>query len=294
MKGLAVSKAIDEIPFENVSLTMLLMLYGRVMESRSADPIIIDPRGEEIVEKINDQLLASSSKTLQNLGRFKMSKRLAVHAAIRAKQYDLYTMEFMKENPDCTVVNLGCGMDTRFFRIDNGRIIFYDLDLPEVISFKQSLIDETERYKMLGCSIFDRSWLDIVLEPQKPIVLLAEGLFMYLPGQELKELLTVIAERINYGQLVAEVVHESYTRGFKKWLVDFKFKHELNFDRPVSYQFGVSDSDELERFSPRLKLINDWSYFDSESKKLGVLRYFKIYRKVQWTIRYQIGNQSGS
>lgn len=31
-------------------------------------------------------------------------------------------------------------MDTRFFRIDNGRIIFYDLDLPEVISFKQSLL----------------------------------------------------------------------------------------------------------------------------------------------------------
>ncbi len=288
------NKTIDDIPFENVSLTMLLMLYGRVMESRSADPIITDPRGEEIVDKINDQLLSSSSKTLQNLGRFKLGKRLAVHAAIRARQYDLYTMEFMKANPDCVVVNLGCGMDTRFFRIDNGKITFYDLDLQEVISFKRNLLAETERYKLLGCSVFDRSWLDLVLEQQKPIILLAEGLFMYLPAKELKELLTAIADRINYGQLVAEVVHESYTRGFKKWLVDFKFKHELNFDRPVSYQFGISDSDELERFSPRLKLINDWSYFDSESKKLGVLRYLKIYRKVQWTIRYQIGNQSRS
>ncbi len=285
------NKTFEEIPFENVSLTMLLMLYGRVMESRSAEPIISDPRGEEIVEKINDQLLASSSKTLQNLGRFKLSNRLAVHAAIRARQYDLYTMEFMKENPDSVVVNLGCGMDTRFFRIDNGLITFYDLDLPEVISFKRNLLDETDRYKMLGCSVFDRSWLDIVLEHQKPIILLAEGLFMYLPGAELKELLTYLADRINYGQLVAEVVHESYTRGFKKWLVDFKFKHELNFDRPVSYQFGISDSDEFEQLSPRLKLISDWSYFDSGYKKLGVLRYFKIYRKVQWTIRYQIGSR---
>jgi len=215
-------KTIDDIPFENVSLTMLLLLYGRVMESRSADPIIIDPRGEEIVDKINDQLLSSSSKTLQNLGRFKLSKRLAVHAAIRARQYDLYTMEFMKANPDCVVVNLGCGMDTRFFRIDNGKITFYDLDLPAVISFKRNLLAETERYQLLGCSVFDRSWLDLVLEQQKPIILLAEGLFMYLPAKELKELLTAIADRINYGQLVAEVVHESYTRGFKKWLVDLR------------------------------------------------------------------------
>jgi O-methyltransferase involved in polyketide biosynthesis len=290
MKGASMSQAIDEIPFENVSLTMLLMLYGRVMESRSSDPIIIDPRGEEIVEKINDQLISSSCKTLQNLGRFKLGKRLAVHAAIRARQYDLYTIEFMKENPDCTVINLGCGMDTRFFRIDNGRIIFYDLDLPEVISFKRNLLDETERYKMLGCSVFDYSWFDIALERQKPIILLAEGLFMYLPSKEVKELLVYLADRIKYGQLVAEVVHESYTRGFKKRLVDFKFKHELNFDRPVSYQFGISDSDELEQLSPRLKMINDWSYFDSDHKKLGVLRYFKIYRKVQWTIRYQIGS----
>lgn len=212
-----------------------------------------------------------------------------MQAAIRARQYDLYTMEFMKENMDCVIVNLGCGIDTRFFRIDNGRIIFYDLDLPEVISFKQNLLDETERYQMLGCSVFDRSWIDCVLEHQKTVILLAEGLFMYLPAQELKELLAVIAERITYGQLVAEVVHESYNRGFKKWLVDFKFKHELNFDRPVSYQFDISDSDELEQFSSRLKLISDWSYFDSGYKKLGVLRYFKIYCKVQWTIRYQIG-----
>lgn len=284
------SSNIDYIPFENVSLTMLLMLYGRVMESRSPDPIIIDPQGEKIVDKINNQLLSSESKTLQMLGRFKISKRLAVHAAIRARQYDLYSLDFMKTNPDCVIVNLGCGMDTRFWRIDNGQIIFYDLDLPEVIQFKRSLFNETDRYIMLGNSIFDQCWLDFILSHQKPVMLLAEGLFMYLPSFELKEFVTYMANRIHYGQLVAEVVHESYTRGFKKRLVDFKFKHELNFDRPVTYQFGISDSNEFEKWSPRLKLINDWSYFDSDYKKLGILRYFKMFRKVQWTIRYQIGN----
>jgi len=60
---------------------------------------------------------------------------------------------------------------------------------------------------------------------------------------------------------------------------------------PVVLRNGWWTCDELERFSPRLKLINDWSYFDSGYKKLGFLRYFKIYRKVQWTIRYQIGSR---
>lgn len=270
---------------------MLLMFYGRVVESRSIDPIITDPKAENIAAEISPLLLKSDSTTLRRLGQLRISKALAVHAAIRARKYDDYTLEFMKENPNCTVVNLGCGLDTRFWRIDNGKVHFYDLDLPEVISFRKRFLEENARYKMLGCSVFDRSWIETVIDHQQPVMLLAEGLFMYLPHQELKDLLIYIAENIKYGQLVAEVVKESYTRGFNKWLVEFKFKHELKFNRPVPYQSGLFDSDDLGKWSPRLHLIDDWSYFDSDSKKIGLIRYFKMFRKVQWTIRYRIGNK---
>lgn len=247
---------------------------------------------EEIVSKINDSMLDSEIKLLRRLARFKMSKSLAVHAALRARQYDLYAQEFMNKHQDCTVINLGCGLDTRFWRIDNGAIRFFDLDLPKVIELKRGLVQETDRYKMLGKSVFDYEWMDKALAGQKTVLFLAEGLFMYLPLPGVHKLILEIGQRVNQGQLVAEVVHEKYTRGFNKRILAFKFKYELGFGKPMSYHCGIKASEEIEEWSPNLHFIDDWCYFDFDTKKLGwmrMLRHIKSFRYTQWTVRYCIG-----
>jgi O-methyltransferase involved in polyketide biosynthesis len=266
------------------------MLYGRVLENRSVNPILSDPKAEEIVSQINDSMLHSEEKVFRKLGQFKISRELTVHAALRARQYDSYTQEFMKKHPGCTIVNLGCGMDTRFWRIDNGTIRFFDIDLPEVIELKRSLVEETDRYKMVGRSVLDYEWMDLILADENPVILLAEGLFMYLPPQDVRALLSELGQRVKTGQLVAEMAHEKYTRGFNKWLLAFKIRYELGV--PMTYLCGIKDSDELETWSPRLHFMDDWCYFDADTKKLGwmrMLRHFKTFRKSQWTVRYRIG-----
>lgn len=283
---------INGIPLTNISSTMLLTLYARVKESRSENPIIEDPKAEEIVEKITGSMLRSERKLLRRLGEFKMRNDLAVHAAIRAKQYDDYTRQYMDQYPGCTVVNLGCGMDTRFWRVDNGRVRFFDLDLPPVIELKRSLLPETGRYRMVGSSVFDRGWMDAVLADRGPVIFLAEGLFMYLPRLDVVSIVADIASRVRSGQLIAEVVHEKYTRGFNGWIVGVKFRYEFGFGEPISYQCGIADSDEMESWSPHLHLIDDWCYFDAATKKLGWLRMLgriEALRKTQWTVRYRIG-----
>jgi O-methyltransferase involved in polyketide biosynthesis len=284
---------INGIPLSDVSATMLLMLYGRVIESRSADPVLKDPKGENIVAQINDSLLHSDQKLFRRLAQFKMRRSLSIHAALRARQYDRYTLQFMAEHPGCTVVNLGCGLDTRFWRVDNGTIRLFDLDLPEVIELKRTLVQETDRYHLVARSALDPAWLDEILADGQPAILLAEGLFMYLPKPEVMALVAALGQRVTTGQLVAEVVNESYTRGFNKWVVGYKFKHELGFGQAMSYQCGITDSAELEAWSPRLHLIDDWVYFDADADKLGWYRLvgrIKAYRNVQWTVRYRIGD----
>jgi len=290
--GIQTYGKINGIPLTDVSSTMFLMLYGRVLESRSANPILPDSKAEEIVSQINDSMLHSEQKVFRKLSQFKISRELAVHAALRARQYDLYTQEFMKEHPKCSVVNLGCGMDTRFWRLDNGTIRFFDLDLPGVIELKRSLVEETDRYKMVGCSVLDYEWMDSILVDENPVILLAEGLFLYLLPQDVRALLLVMGQRVRAGQLIAEMVNEKYTKGFGKWLLAFKFRYELGFDNPPAYKCGIRDSDELEKWSPRLHFMDDWIYFDVDTEKLGwarMLRYFKTFRKSQWTVRYRIG-----
>jgi methyltransferase (TIGR00027 family) len=283
---------INSIPFTDVSTTMFLTLYARVVESRSRNPIITDPKAEEVVAQINDSLLASDVKLLQRLAHFKLRNNMTAYAALRAKQFDLYAQEFMRTYPECTLVNLGCGLDTRFWRVDNGSIQFFDLDLPEVIRFKRGLLRESDRYKMVGCSILDPTWISMVLSGGRPTLFLAEGLFMYLPPAQVQEVLTQLAQRVRAGQLVAEVMHEKYTRGFNRKLVAFKFKYELGFDGAPAYQFGIRHSSDLEAWSPNLHFMDDWFYLDTKHKKLGMLCVFRrlpYFRYTQWCVRYRIG-----
>ena len=39
---------------------------------------------------------------------------------------------FLEEHPDATVVNIACGLDTRVYRLDNGQVRWYNLDLPDL------------------------------------------------------------------------------------------------------------------------------------------------------------------
>jgi O-methyltransferase involved in polyketide biosynthesis len=171
-------------------------------------------------------------------------------------------------------------------------IRFFDLDVPEVIELKLSLVQETDRYKLLGSSVLAYEWLDAILAHDNPVVILAEGLFMYLPKQDVKALLLEMGRRVRSGQLVVEMVNEKYTRGINQRLVAFKFKYELGFDEPLAYHCGIKDSDEIEAWSAKLHLIDDWCYFDAATNKLGWMRIFgrfEAFRKTQWIARYRIG-----
>lgn len=276
----------------DVSCTMLLTLYGRALESQSNHPEIYDPVAERIVGQINEELSQSALKLFQSLSASKMKHSFIVHAAIRAKQYDFYTQEFIRSNPDCVVVNLGCGLDTRYFRLTEKPAHFYDLDLPEVIDLKTKLIDVTGNYKMVRYSALDHGWIDEVIKHDQPTIVIAEGLFMYLPKPDVINLVKAIGEKIPKGQLIAEVVNEKYTRGLGQWIVGFKFKHELGMDKAMTYECGISNGAELASWSDRLTLIDEWNYLESGSSKPGLSRLFRnveMFTKTQWTVRCRIG-----
>ncbi len=116
----------------DVAATSFVTLYCHAIESQSKNPILNDPKAVEITHELNKILSKSRNKLEKNLAEGKMDKQLVVHVAIRAKQYDKYVGKFIESSPEGVVVNIGCGLDSRFLRVDNGKVIFYNLDLPEV------------------------------------------------------------------------------------------------------------------------------------------------------------------
>ena len=282
-----------DVKISDISSTMLLTLYCRAMESQSADPVINDPEAVRITAALNSRLAHSGDRMYQDLGEGKLNRRLTLFISLRAGRFDDYARAFLVSNPGGTIINLGCGLDTRFWRIANGKVSFYDLDLPEVIELKRKLCKETERYHMIASSVLDYNWLSLLKNKLTgPVLFLAEGLFMYLEQNDVKELVLKLQSAYPGSELVCEVVNESVAHGWLKRLMDMRMHGQLHVGGGATFLSGLRNGKEMESWSPGIRLMDEWSYFDSTEKKLGWLRLFgriPAMRRVQWTAHYKLG-----
>lgn len=275
----------------DVSETGILTFYCHVVESQNPDPILFDEKAIEISRQLNPILAKSSSSLLRNLAKGKVKEELVVHINLRAKKYDEYAKSFLIKNPNGVIVNIGCGMDSRFQRIDNGRMTCFDLDLPEVIQFKKQFFKETDRYHFIAASVFDHAWMDLVAKTKKPVLFMAEGVFMYLDGEKVKDLILKLQARFPGSELVCEVVTEVFTR--KPWnkMVALKMNQQLGVGKEAAFIFGVRNSHELETWHSGVEFLDDWSYFDTRHPRLGwvgTMGKLKFMRDIQYTVHYRL------
>lgn len=184
------------IKLSNKSETLLIPLYGKALMSRNSK-IIKDKKAEEIIGKIDF-----------DFKKLKISKKIQVFMSLRAAIIDDYTVNFIKENPDCIVLHLGCGLDSRIMRIKRKAKCWYDLDYPEVIELKKKFFEETPAYKMIESSVTDRGWIDKVEYSGEPVLIIAEGLLMYLNESEVEEFFV----RMNKKFINAEIIFDAFSK----------------------------------------------------------------------------------
>ncbi len=117
-----------------VSETALITLRSRAIEAGKAHPVLLDPVGEECFEALME---ITPQELRKRVLERKLSPVLTLHIALRARKYDQLCREFLEEFPDGLIVSLGCGFDTRFWRLGGGNLNYMELDLPGVIEIKQ-------------------------------------------------------------------------------------------------------------------------------------------------------------
>jgi len=265
----------------DVSKTAIGTLRSHVVESQKQNPLITDPMAVYCLGQLVS--LASEEEKALFFKRT-LSSATTRYIALRTRKYDAIANEFIAKHAPSLVVNLGCGFDTRYWRIDHQNCTYIELDLPEVIAIKKEILKNHLPYELIGCSVLDSSWIDRVTAKGKSHVLLvAEGLFMYLPKGEVMKLFQTFAERFDHAQMVFEVVTEKYTRGVWKKLIIMKMKQELGFDAGSSYQFGVKNALELESYGKGIKVINEWSCVEDPDMRPRIYKYLGLAR-TQWTI----------
>jgi O-methyltransferase involved in polyketide biosynthesis len=238
-----------------VSRTAILTLTCRVVASGKKNPVLNDPMAVLCLER----LMSVSSEEEKNR-ILKWKKMYAGHhardtkaRALTARSFDRIASHFISNHPGCTVINLACGLDTRFWRIENEKCKYIELDLPEMIELKRELLKDHLDYELIGCSVLDPAWIDqVTLDGNGNFLLLAEGLFYYLPGQDATRLLEEIARRFDRSQLVLDMAPEKYTKGL--WKRIFYLESKV-WDIDVSFVFGINHPREIESYGNGFKVI---------------------------------------
>ncbi|MEU1981687.1 class I SAM-dependent methyltransferase [Nocardia sp. NPDC019395] len=231
----------DKVDFTGVKWgstewTMLGTLYLRACESRLEHPVLGDRAAAEAVDRIDYDF--------DRMGRWTNSWSNQFLVALRAKQLDDWAGDFLERHPDAVVLHLGCGLDSRAFRLDlPSGVDWFDVDVPEVIELRREIFSEREHYRMIGSSVTEPGWLDDI-PSDRPALVIAEGLFMYLTESDVRQLLQRLTDRFGSGELLFDALPRwtSTISGLVRW--------------GTRNAWGTRDARELERWNPRLKYVS--------------------------------------
>ena len=248
---------------EGVPGTLLYTLRARYMETQRQNGVINDPKSVEIMEAIN-----------YDFSKFEVPWSMQISVCARMEIFDEVTKKFLEENPDSVVVNLGCGLDTRFARIDNGQVLWYDLDLPEVIEIRKNFFQETERYKFIAKSVLDFSWVNEIPKNRK-ILFLAAGLLPYFTKEQVKSIIITLKNNFPNSKLLFEAV--------APWLVWILHGPPDVNGVKTKYKWGIKKGKSLENWSDGIQFLNEWYHVDRHPDRWrlsGWLRFLPPPRKM--------------
>jgi O-methyltransferase involved in polyketide biosynthesis len=263
------------VNLDGVAETLLITLYARATESKRPDALIHDEKAVAMVEQMD-----------RDFSRLKLHGHDEVAVILRLREFDRFARDFLTRHPDAVVVHIGCGLDTRFERVDNGRVEWYDLDLPEVIELRRKLIrDEGERYHLLSGSVFDYAWLDAVLvNRQRSLLFMAEGVFPYFEEVQVRTLFLTIQKNFPG----AEIVCDAHTP-FVIWadnlqLASAKIQARLHF--------ALKHGRDVEAWGDGIRMLEEWFYFGTDEPRTRAYRWmrrFPLLGKSTGIFHYRLG-----
>lgn len=244
---------------DGVSKTLLLTLYVRARESQRADAMIKD-----------DQAVAMVNQIDCDFSRLRMHRHDEIAIVMRMRKFDNHMRDFLRRNPEAVVVHIGCGLDTRFERVDNGCVEWFDLDMPNVIELRKKLIhSEDSRYHLLAASAFDPNWLEEVgrFKP-RPFMFVAEGVFPYFEEAQVKALFLSLREHFPGSELVCD----AHTP-FVIWADNLQLAYARVEAR---LHWRLKNPKDVEGWGAGIRLLDAYNYFEDPEPNFKSFRWVRL------------------
>ncbi len=225
-----------------IAETLMIPLYARAVETQRPDPILSDRLSVTTAEHLDYDFSKYEKGWASQLG-----------CVIRAKMYDRIVQAFLETHPSAVVVNLGAGLCTRFSRLDNGEVYWYEVDFPEVTALRYKLFLENSRHQYIAKSILDFSWMDMIQRRvNQPMMILYEGVSMYLSEDDNRALLHQIDQCFAPVEVVFDVLNRQQARKTQR--------HDTVSKTDAEFKWGIDNSKELETWSSSITLQHEEFY----------------------------------
>lgn len=250
----------EKIHFSEEKETMLVTLYYKALESQAEEPILRDPVAVEAITRID-----------YNFDKISDRKDAIRATAARATLFDGWVQEYLANSPNAVVLHLGCGLDSRVYRIDPPATVqWFDIDYPDVIELRRRLFPDRFGYQMIGSSVTEPEWLEGIPR-DRPALIVAEGLLYYLTEAEVRALLSRLVQLFPKGHLIFDAASHFYLRIQKT--------NPGISATGARMKWGIQRPDELEQWMPQLKLVTNLSATNADLpniKKMGTAMRFLI------------------
>jgi O-methyltransferase involved in polyketide biosynthesis len=257
---------LEKVTLTGAQQTTLATLYGKAIESRKPDSILNDREADKALRRID-----------YDFSRLKVRRSDRLSLAVRAKAYDTWSRQFIDRHPECTVLHLGCGLDTRVYRVDPPPTVrWYDVDFPDVVELRHKLFPPRDGAHTIAASVTDPHLLDEI-PGDTPVLVVAEGVTPYLPADEGIATLRRVTEHFPSGQFLFD--------GYNKRGVWFLQRYGCVKASGARLGWSIDDPRELEKAVPGLIFDEELWY----SSAPGMDRHFSRWYRPLVTGMYRIG-----
>lgn len=234
------------VDLSGAAQTMLTTLYLKALDADFKRPVLGDRYAKEAIDRLD-----------YDWSKIGITGKWAPLVTVRTAQFDIWARQFLALHSHATVVHLGCGLDSRVFRLDPGpNVEWYDVDYPAVISLRENIYPPREHYHLLATSATDASWLNQI-PADRPMLLLAEGISMYLTEDQGTALLRNVVDRFPSGELQID---------FYNWLAIKTQKTQTLMRRTGStLHWVVNSPQDILTQVPEVRLLTAVTFFDAST-----------------------------
>jgi O-methyltransferase involved in polyketide biosynthesis len=249
----------SKIKLGSVQKTLLLPLWGRAIETQKQKPLLIDNKAVSIINSIPYDFSVIS----RNINKFVQYGWIA-----RSNYFDNKIKTFTGLYPEATIVNIGCGLDTTFDRVDNGNIQWLDLDLPDTIELRKKYIVESDRRQFIPQSVFDTSWYDKI-KKKRNVMLLIAGVLYYFHESDVKRLFNDFHTFLPGVEVIFDYGSKLGIKISNKRVIE-----KGGMDKSAYIKWGIDNLLEIEKWNTHIKILSNMPLYREHKKYYSITERF--------------------